>query len=288
MSQLKDLGEAWLKAKKEIVEISFVKDAKNGGKGNSYISLDAINKELEPILTKNSLTFQIMKNENDIFTGTLLHLPSMQSYTCSYGKIELVHKSKRSDGSEYEIMNTAQAQGATLTYARRYVTSCFFNIVVDADTDGEVGKSTHENVSSYSKTPPKAYNHRSSEPKIQDKNITIEDIRVVQRDYTNPQGVLKCIVGVKTKEGESEKIHLNFCDKKGVKKQDMQLFGAALSYLLQTKDNSFFKVPIEVTQKIGLSPEAIRHLEERKRTNILEIESLQKILQSQEYANTPI
>lgn len=121
------LGMAFANVMTKLADVEFKKDG--SANGRKYITLDAINRELLPSLRGEDLTFVVHRDENQNFWGTLLYLKTMEEYSKCFGRIDM---------NENKGMNSAQAQGASLSYGRRYVTTCFFNLIVDEDTDGNI------------------------------------------------------------------------------------------------------------------------------------------------------
>lgn len=258
---MNELGQAFSKVMKELSEISFKKDAFNDGKKNSYITLDAINKQLLPILEKNGLAFIVNRDEHQNFQGTLLHCTSMQEYTKGFGKIELETRGINKDGREYERMNEAQAQGATLSYGRRYVTSCFFNLVVDEDNDAESRKNTKS--SGHNQAQSISSNQQGDFQKVDNFNDSTVQISVIDIIKPTQKGD-KMICSVKTVDKKSTLAYPDIT-KNGVKLSEWDLRFECLKNLIRFGKNMTIKISSKVQNDFGINPQSASVLLEEAR-----------------------
>lgn len=103
------------------------KDSK--GYGYSYASFDNIIEKIKPVLKKTGLVY------THLFDGNTIKciLADSESGDTLESRLELVEL-------EAKGMNASQAQGAAITYARRYTLTSILGLVTDEDTDANIAK----------------------------------------------------------------------------------------------------------------------------------------------------
>lgn len=228
-----ELGEALLGVMKDLREKDFKKDAINGGRKNKYITLDAINKELLPVLEKNKSHFIVHRDENQKFWGTFIYLPKMKEYSKSFGDIS----------DESKNMSSAQAQGSSLTYGRRYVTCCFFNLLIDEDTDGEVEEQKNQRSA-------------SNQGKIVEKLVGAFQIKEIQLGGITQKGD-KRICTIFLMDGREYKSFPSI-KKNGIDLNDFELRLEALKNLIYFQPNVKIGIGIKVQDSCGIRNDDIK------------------------------
>lgn len=120
--QINELAESLSKAQGEFPTIP-----KNSiGHGYKYADLNDIIKIIKPILAKYDLAIMQSISGKHCITTRLMHKSG-----------QYIEDTLEVDGlSMNNRMNATQAQGASITYGRRYALSAFLNLAVDEDTDG--------------------------------------------------------------------------------------------------------------------------------------------------------
>lgn len=111
------------------------KDAINPYYKSKYVTLDAILKELKPELVKEKIVLIQMPSAKNVLCTLLVHTPTGE-FMESYFDIQPVE-------------STPQALGSAITYARRYVDSCIFQLTAeDDDGNSASGKTANKVVQS--------------------------------------------------------------------------------------------------------------------------------------------
>lgn len=111
-----------------------VKNAENSFTGSKYATLEAINREIQPIIYAHgfSITFgegETQKNNHYRVQATIRHVS---------GHSETEFMDVPSDGAGAQggkNKNATQAFGSSVTYARRYLTTAIFNLSITGEDD---------------------------------------------------------------------------------------------------------------------------------------------------------
>lgn len=126
-SDVKDLFAAIAKVQSN--KLNVTKDRNNPITHSKYATLDAIQKVLYPITSKNDLSVTQFPISEDNKVGVQTLVGHKTGQWILYDPFLLsVGGNKR--------MSEAQEEGSTLTYAKRYQLSAIFGISTDEDTDG--------------------------------------------------------------------------------------------------------------------------------------------------------
>lgn len=141
------MGEGKMNLYQKIIEISnelrVAKDGKNKGIGFNYFNADDIAKQLNPLMKKHGLFIKfeiVLKKEfekDNIYTALTTVIDTESDKTVDYQFDIKEAVVQRAQG--------AQATGATITYAKRYMLMNIFNIADNKDDpDAHLGEEPQE------------------------------------------------------------------------------------------------------------------------------------------------
>ena len=124
-ADISELSKALLKFHDGFEKTSLKKDAKNGGLRNQYISLDNLLNTVRPLLTKCGLILS-QDLAGDYLATTLMHVSGQ--FKTTFMPFNPMDANRG--------VNTLQAIGGGITYAKRYAIGAVLCISVDTDDDG--------------------------------------------------------------------------------------------------------------------------------------------------------
>ena len=124
-ADISELSKALLKFQEGFEKTSLKKDAKNGGLRNEYLSLDNLLNTVRPLLTKCGLILS-QDLAGDYLATTLMHVSGQ--FKTTFMPFNPMDANRG--------VNTLQAIGGGITYAKRYAIGAVLCISVDTDDDG--------------------------------------------------------------------------------------------------------------------------------------------------------
>jgi hypothetical protein len=124
-ADISELSKALLKFQEAFEKTSLKKDAKNGGLRNEYLSLDNLLNTVRPLLTKCGLILS-QDLAGDYLATTLMHVSGQ--FKTTFMPFNPMDANRG--------VNTLQAIGGGITYAKRYAIGAVLCISVDTDNDG--------------------------------------------------------------------------------------------------------------------------------------------------------
>lgn len=124
-ADISELSKALLKFQELFDKTSLKKDAKNGGLRNQYLSLDNLLNTVRPLLTKCGLILS-QDLAGDYLATTLMHVSGQ--FKTTFMPFNPMDANRG--------VNTLQAIGGGITYAKRYAIGAVLCISVDTDDDG--------------------------------------------------------------------------------------------------------------------------------------------------------
>jgi hypothetical protein len=162
---------------KKISKVSF--QLKNGGKKEYHFApLPYIQKLLDPILSKNGLTYfytQYQEGQNVFVKCTLCHVEGAEISTKLWAPADV-------SGNK----NSIQSVGSTLTYLQRYTLVALLGLSSDEDNDGN----TSDDPKSPKKTEPKKESEKKLETKTKPKITKTQLDSIINRIVGGEKGML--------------------------------------------------------------------------------------------------
>lgn len=116
------------------MNLTLTKNAKNPFFNSSYLTLDELNKKLNPILNDLKLLVIHRTSKRNVITEVI-----------DIENLDYVNSTVKSSFAIPETITDPQKMGSAITYAKRYNLVQLFNIVADEDDDGNATKQTKQN-----------------------------------------------------------------------------------------------------------------------------------------------